>query len=276
MGKVKINSKFFANKSIEDMLQTYKIGKNNIKHFASNGRISVNHSLVDLSYIINQDDNVILEDIEMNIVPFQMSIEILYEDEYIIAINKPANILVHTDGNTNETLQNAVYNYLIKHKKNKFCQTVHRLDYETTGIVLFAKNSLSLAYLAYAFENREVKKEYVALINGVLNPCEGIINKPLGKDRHSNLQIVYAKGKSAITKYKTIWYKNGISKISINIIGGRKHQIRVHLNSVGHPIIGDKLYSLDMHNGLKLHASKICFINPETMTMQKIQSKENF
>ena len=93
MGKVKINSKFFANKSIEDMLQTYKIGKNNIKHFASNGRISVNHSLVDLSYIINQDDNVILEDIEMNIVPFQMSIEILYEDEYIIAINKPANIL---------------------------------------------------------------------------------------------------------------------------------------------------------------------------------------
>lgn len=122
MGKVKINSKFFANKSIEDMLQTYKIGKNNIKHFASNGRISVNHSLVDLSYIINQDDNVILEDIEMNIVPFQMSIEILYEDEYIIAINKPANILVHTDGNTNETLQNAVYNYLIKHKKINFAK----------------------------------------------------------------------------------------------------------------------------------------------------------
>lgn len=276
MGRVTINSKLFVNKSIEDVLKIYRMSSKSINYFANNDRISVNQSLVGLSYIINQNDKIILEDIEINILPYQMPLEILYEDEYVIAVNKPANILVHADGNTTETLQNAVYNYLIKNKKNKFCQALHRLDYETTGIVLFAKNSLSLAYLSYAFENREIKKEYVALINGALNPRNGVINKPIGKDRHSNLQIINKKGKEAITKYKTQWYRNGKSKLNINIIGGRKHQIRVHLNSVGHPIIGDKLYSLDMDNDLKLHASQISFINPETMTNLIIKSQEKF
>lgn len=276
MNVVKINTNYFINKDIEYVLNYYKIGKKAIYNIMQNRRLLVNNNPVTLSHIIKKDDDVVFIDEEMIIIPYKQKIEVIYENEYIIIVNKPTNILVHSDGNTYETLQNAVSNYLYENKKPIFCQAVHRLDYETTGLVVFAKNSLALSFLSYAFENKMVHKEYICLVKGKVNPPKGSIEKPIGKDRHSNKQIIYTNGKLAKTLYETISYKQGISKLKINIIGGRKHQIRVHLYSIGHPIIGDKIYANDMDEQLKLHARRISFIDPQTCEKIEIETKETF
>lgn len=276
MNVVKINTNYFINKDIEYVLNHYKMGKKTIYNIMQNRRLLVNNNPVALSYIIKKDDDVAFIDEEMNIIPYNQKIEIIYENEYIIIVNKPANILVHSDGNTYKTLQNAVSNYLFENKKPIFCQAVHRLDYETTGLIVFAKNSLALAFLSYAFENKMIHKEYICLVKEKVNPPQGSIAKPIGKDRHSNKQIVCKSGKPAQTIYDTISYKKGISKLKINIMGGRKHQIRVHLYSIGHPIIGDKIYANDMKEQLKLHARMISFIDPQTCKQIKIVKEEAF
>lgn len=276
MNTIQINSNLFINNNIECVLNYYKQGKATIHKTILNKKILVNNQPVQLSYVIKENDEITFLDEEIKIIPYKRNIEILFENDYIIVVNKPANILVHPDGNTNETLQNAVAYYLIKNKKPVFCQAVHRLDYETTGIIIFAKNNLALSFLSYAFENKMIKKEYACLINGKMNPLNGIIDKPIGKDRHSNKQVVCKTGKPAKTIYETIWFKAGISKLKIQIIGGRKHQIRIHFQSAGHPIIGDKIYANDNDEQLKLHACKLMFLDPQTYKEITIESKENF
>lgn len=276
MNDVNIASINFVNYNIVEMLNAYKLSSKVIKSILDQGKIKVNGINVSGSYAIQKEDTIVFSDKEIDMIPYNFKVDILFQNDYLIAVNKPRNILVHSDGNTYETLQNAVYNYLLKTKHIKFCQAVHRLDYETTGIVIFAKNSLALSFLSFEFERQLIKKEYAALINGKINPSNGEINKPISKDRHSLKQVVTKSGKKAKTVYKTIYYKDNISKLKILIIGGRKHQIRVHLSSVGHPIIGDKIYSQDLENSLKLHACHIELIDPQTFKTLKIDSKEEF
>ena len=276
MYKVSVNSQVFEGQKIEDVFLYYKVSKKVVNSLFSNKRIFINDIYANKDEIINGNESVYFVDDEINLIPYNFKINILFENNYILIVNKPANILIHSDGTTYETLQNAVYNYLIKTKQNKFCQAVHRLDYETTGIVIFAKNSLALSYLSYKFEHGEIFKQYVCLVRGKINPKEGTINLPISKDRHSNKQIVYKKGKPAITYYKTTNYNNGISKLSIKIINGRKHQIRVHLSSIGYAIIGDKVYANDNSTSLKLHCKKVEFVEPENLKNICIECNETF
>ena len=194
---------------------------------------------------------------------YKKNIEILYEDSFIIVVNKPTNILVHSDGLSKETMTNAVNWYFMKKKELCCAYPIHRLDYETTGILIFAKNRLALSYLSVAIESHEVKKEYVCLCRGSFNKLEGEINSSIGKDRHSNKQIVSKTGKPANSKYKVI--KNGkISKVKVQIDHGRKHQIRLQCSNKGFPILNDSLYGSkiskqknDLEQKLYLH----CFQN---------------
>lgn len=265
----------FINKTIYEYLLSFHLSNSFINDLFNNKKIKVNNEIVNKEYILICTDIIaIILSLVNKIIPYNFPIDIIYEDDFIIVVNKPQNILVHTDGNTNSTLTNAVNNYLSLADANPCAYPIHRLDYETTGIVIFAKNKLSLSFLSVEIENHLLYKQYVCLCYGKFKELEGEINKPIGKNRHNNNQIVCKNGKTATSYYKVI--KNDkISKVLVNIEHGRKHQIRVHMNYIGHSIVGDKIYGNDL-GGLKLHFKKVIFTHPYTREKMTIECKEAF
>ncbi len=266
----------FNKKSIKEYLDSFYIRSSFYNNLINNKKILLNNQIVKSANQIVESGDLLKMNIQVKEVrPYKYKIKVLYEDKFLIVINKSGNILVHSDGNTNETLTNAVYNYLYLNNDNLFAYPIHRLDYETTGIVVFAKDPFSLAYMSKQIEEHNVVKEYVCLCRGEFSKFQGVITSKIAKDRHSNKQIVNIKGKDATTKYKVI--KNGsISKVLVNIEHGRKHQIRVHLASIKHPICGDKLYGYNETEDLKLHFKKISFIHPFSRKRIVIECKEEF
>ena len=198
-----------------------------------------------------------------------------YEDDYILIVNKPHKILVHPDGNTSKTLMNAVHNYLSKKVENTFAYPVHRIDFDTTGIVVFAKDPLTLSFLSTEIENHNLIKKYVCLCYNRFPSLSGKIEKNISKDRHSKKQIISKNGKEAISYYKVL--ENGsVSKVEVTIIHGRTHQIRVHMQSINHPLLGDKIYGKDDGYDLKLHFKNISFFHPFKGEKIFIECEEQF
>lgn len=270
-----INTKF---NSIIELLEYYKISKSNIYKLISNKYIKINGiDVKDRNDILKQGDIIEIDDKkikESSIIPSKHKIDILYEDEDILIVYKDRHLLVHPDGNDNDTLLNRVAYYF--EGKDIVFSHLHRLDYDTCGMVVFSKNILAQAYLSYMWENKEVSKHYVAWCKGIFNNKSGTINKRIGKDRHSSKQIVAPSGLACETKYQVIEEHNNNSKLDIEIIGGRKHQIRVHLASIKHPILGDKLYGYendDMELMLKFY--KILFIHPRTFELFTFEIDKN-
>lgn len=258
----------FKFSNLKDMLSFYKLSNDNVRKLIYLKGIKVNDEIVNnVDYKLNKYDLIYINEslIKQNkYVPYKYDIEILYEDNDIVLVNKPAFMLVHPDGNTNETLVNAL-SYYYKDQDVIF-EHLHRLDFETSGIVMFSKNILAHSYLVSLFEERKITKKYICLCHGYFQNKEGFIDKPIGKDRHSNnKQIVYKDGKSAYTKYKVIENAK-ISKLEVEIKGGRKHQIRVHMAHIKHPLCGDKLYGIkDNFDSLCLKFVYIKFVHPRTL-----------
>lgn len=258
----------FKFNNLKDLFSFYKLSNDNVRKLIYLKGVKVNEIIVNnVDYPLNKHDIIYIEEelVKVNkYVPFKYDIEVLYEDNDILLVNKPAFMLVHPDGNSNETLVNAV-SYYYKDQDVIF-DHLHRLDFETSGIVMFSKNILAHSYLASLFENREIIKRYMCLCHGYFSKTEGVIDKAIGKDRHSNnKQIVFSGGKSASTKYKVL--ENGkISKLMVEIKGGRKHQIRVHMSYIKHPLCGDKLYGIkDNFESLCLKFVYIKFVHPRTL-----------
>lgn len=267
--------KQYNNSNLISYLQSFHLNTSYINNLFTNKKIYVNKELAKKEQIIYYNDEIIINLPIDNIYLYKYNINIIYEDDFIIVVNKPRNILVHTDGINNNTLTNAVNYYLNKVKKEKGCAyPIHRLDYETTGIVIFAKNKLSLSFLSVEIEQHNLEKEYICLCHNLFENTKGTINKNIGKDRHSNKQIVVKTGKVAYTTYEVI--KNDkISKVKVNIKHGRKHQIRVHMSYINHPIVGDKLYGYGEEQ-LKLHFRKVTFTHPYTREKMTIKCREDF
>lgn len=274
---VNINIRITEKAMISDILKRYYISKEKISKLIRNKRIKVNEQEVCSDELVNVGAVLKIENDVVNIIPFKKKIDILYEDDFIIVVNKPIGILVHSDGNTYETLQNAVYYYLLSTQKIKYCQAVHRLDYDTSGIVVYAKNFLALSYLSHELENNKIYKKYICLVSGKFSKKSGIINSNISSDRHSSKQIVCKNGKAALTQYMVVDYQNAISRVEVVIKHGRKHQIRVHLSSIGHPIIGDKIYGNENTDlRLMLHFKEITFTTPSNFRIINIKCKEEF
>lgn len=206
---------------------------------------------------------------------------VIYEDDNVLIVNKPVNLLVHEGNNKNEdNLSWQVLNYLIKNKsyepeqENSFVPALaHRIDRNTSGIVVFGKTSMALQELFKAFKKHEgMQKQYITLVAGKTEK-KGRIDAPLIKDEQSKLvNVDLKKGLRAISEYKTIKQFDDCSLLEVNILTGRTHQIRAHLKFIDHPIIGDKKYGninsdrLAKKYNLKnyiLHAKRICFDNLE-------------
>ena len=189
-----------------------------------------------------------------------LPLETLYEDEDIIAVNKPCGMPSHPSRlHKNDTLANA-----LKYYTGCSPHIITRLDKDTTGVVLVAKNSHMAALLTDLMKQRKIQKEYVAVVNGTLQLTAGEINAPIKKEENSIKRIVSALGKEAVTKYEVLNTDGKYSFVRLIPITGRTHQLRVHMNHMGCPIYGDSLYGNSDGEFMCLHCRKISFPHPHT------------
>ena len=191
-----------------------------------------------------------------------MDLTILYEDADIVAVNKPAGLVTHSDGRTKE--ETAEDWFKDKYKEGGY---VHRLDRDTSGVLVFAKNEKAYEFLRKAFHDREVKKTYLALVHGIPKEKKGIIDFDIGRSRKDfRMRSAQPKAKGrlreSLTRYEVIGESGEYALLRVHPETGRTHQIRVHLKAINHPIIGDKLYAPKHHlalgiSRLGLHAYEI-------------------
>ena len=214
-----------------------------------------------------------LKDQSSPLIPYKSSIDVLYEDDHVVVVFKPSGMLVHSDGVvTTDTLLNRVVYYY--HGKIDV-KVIHRIDVDTSGIVLFSKNKLSHAFLNYQMENGLIKKEYTCITHGKFKEQKGIIDKPIGSNRHENNKYLVTKnGKKAITNYEVVESKKDMNLVRVELITGRTHQIRVHMSSINCPYYSDKIYYQDEGMPLQLMSSSISFINPGTFTVTTVNVRK--
>ena len=193
-------------------------------------------------------------------------LDILYEDKFLLIVNKPANLLtVATDKEKDRTLYSYVFDYLKQKNKNNKVFIVHRLDKDTSGIVVFAKDELTKFYMQDNWE--KIKRNYVAIVNGKVEKKKDVLKSYLNETKtHFTYSVKDKNGKLAITEYEKILENKKYTMLSLNIKTGRKNQIRVQLADMGNPIVGDKKYGIkkDPIRRMALHANYISFTHPKT------------
>lgn len=203
------------------------------------------------------------------ILPVQQSFEIIYEDEDIMVINKPADMPIHPSLNNYEnSLANGLAYYFAQKNVPFVFRCVNRLDRDTTGLTIVAKHMLSAGILSQQVGNREIHREYRAIVRGTLLQKEGVIDAPIGRKEASIIERVvdFENGERAVTHYRVVEEKNGHSLISLWLETGRTHQIRVHMKHLGYPLIGDYIYNQDFEymSRQALHSYKLVFTHPIT------------
>lgn len=203
-----------------------------------------------------------------NILPVFLPLSVCYEDEDILVVNKPAHMPVHPSiGHHEHTLANVVLGYYEKQDIPYTFRCVNRLDRDTTGLTILAKHMLSSAILSTQISRREISREYLAIVEG-LTPDFGTVDAPIARKSDSTIerQVDFARGETAVTHYRRLAYKNGLSLLSLHLETGRTHQIRVHMKYIGHPLIGDFLYNPESRiiKRQALHAHRLQFTHPIT------------
>ena len=247
-----------------------------IQQLIKDRSITVNGKPTKSSYKIEENDEIAIEVPEVEtteIKPENIKIDIVYEDSDIAVINKQAGLVVHpAHGHYSGTLVNAIL-YHIKDLSGINGEIrpgiVHRLDKDTSGLIVIAKNDKVHAALTEMFQEKKIRKTYLAILKGKLNKSEGKIVTQIGRDKNDRKKMTViddaAKGKNAITNYRVISQNKLFTLVKVNIETGRTHQIRVHMRYLGYPILGDSVYGRkDNEKRQMLHAYKLEFIHPVT------------
>lgn len=255
-----------------------KLSKNNIKSLLSKDMVLVNNTVQSrYDYVVKKGDKIVIRETKIKVNGYQKDINIIYEDEDLIAINKPAGLLtIATSKEKEYTLYHFASNYVKEKNKNNKIFIIHRLDRETSGIVIFAKNQKAKNLFQNNWDKNIIERRYYAIVEGTLDKKEGTIKSYLTEN---NEYMVYStnskEGKLAITDYNVIKENNKYSLLDINIKTGRKNQIRVHMKENGTIIVGDKKYGSKNNtiNRMALHAYKLVLIDPRTR--KKITFKTN-
>ena len=213
---------------------------------------------------------------EIDFHPQKMKLDIVYEDDHLLIINKPAGLMVHPDQkNGRDTLVNGVAHYYQEKGISHRVRYIHRLDTDTSGGIIFAKHYLAHSLMDYWLSEKKIRRWYLALVMGRLKTKKGKIDAPIGKDRHHSARRRVAKnGDQAITFYQLKKQFKNYALVELELKTGRTHQIRVHMSHLGHPLLGDVLYGGVAKVGpLKrqaLHSSRIEMTHPITKELLEI------
>lgn len=239
-------------------------------------RIFVNDEVVKMNRVIKSGE-IIKIDLEkeesQNIAPEKIDIEIVYEDEDILVVNKKPFMVVHpTKTYQSGTLANGVINYFMENNQNCIVRLVSRLDMNTSGLIIIAKNQFSHGMLSKAMSENKVEKRYLAIVHGIFKEKQGTIDKPIYRPEgieNGTRRVVDERGQRSITHYKVVEEFSDSSLVECKLETGRTHQIRVHLSYLGHPIYGDVLYGDGDNEGdlierQALHAYGLDFKSPRT------------
>jgi len=250
-----------------------------IQDLINKGMVRVDGEKVKSHYKIKYNQNIevnLSKEEKSSLKPISYDLDIIYEDEYIIVVNKPSGLMVHPAERYIKKDKNipTLVNALLYHCKNlsHIAGTlkpgiVHRLDKETSGLIIAAKNDFAHKNLAEQFKKRKIKKIYIAIVTGRMELEKGIVDLPIGRSisRKTNMGVSYIKGKQAVTEYEVVKYFKDYTLVKVMPETGRTHQIRVHLAYIGHSILGDKRYGFKKYiERQALHAYKITIRHPKT------------
>ena len=259
-----------------------ELSRTHAQQLIQDGFITVNSNTAKSSLKLNPGDKievVIPPEPAPHLEAENIPLKIVYEDADLLVIDKPAGLAVHpAPGHPSHTLVNALLHYLpslAEDADNLRPGIVHRLDKDTSGLLVVAKNRLAQANLSQQFKDRVVKKTYITLVNGKLTPEKGFIEAAIGRDpSHRQRMAIVNEGREARTEYRVIRHIGDYSLLEIKPETGRTHQIRVHLAAIGFPVVGDATYGLKSPHLPRqfLHASKIAFRLPSTGTTVEFES----
>ena len=250
------------------------------------GNILVNGKSKKISYKVQKGDEIELtipEAKEIGIKPENIDVEVIYEDKDIIVVNKPKGLVVHpANGNPDGTLVNAIM-AMCKGSLSGIGGEirpgiVHRLDKDTSGLLIIAKNDQAHINMSKQIKDRQVKKIYIALVKGRTKEEEATINMPIGRSTKDRKKMAVRKdGKEAITHFKVLRRYNNYTLLEVKIDTGRTHQIRVHMAEIGHPVVGDMVYSNGKNEfgiqGQMLHAKSLDFKHPITGKQMHLEAE---
>ena len=251
------------------------LSRNSIQILIKNNAVTVNGNVVKANYILKNNDEIEImfdDAVDSEILPEDIPLDIYYEDEDVIVVNKPSGMVVHPAvGNFTGTLVNA----LMYHCKDLSgingvirAGIVHRIDKDTSGLLVACKNDMAHKSLSEQFFNKTVSRKYYAIVYGEIKHKLGKIDAPIGRSPNNRQMMgIVQDGKSAVTHFKVLERFNGYTFVELSLETGRTHQIRVHMQYIGHPLVGDPVYGpknvIGTH-GQYLHAKTLGFVHPRT------------
>lgn len=273
------------------LMDKLDVSRSKIQKLVDSESILVNGMKTKSSYVVKLNDTIeilSMDDEEMDVEAENIELDIVYEDDYLLVVNKPSGMVVHPgNGNYNHTLVNA----LMYHCNNLSTVNgsirpgiVHRIDADTSGLLLVAKNDMVHNDLAKQISEKSVVRKYVCLVHGVINEDSATIDAPIGRDKNNRKKMCVTadNSKDAVTNIRVIERYNSSTLIECSLETGRTHQIRVHMEYINHPVVNDPVYGYnkidDKDFGQMLHAKEIGFIHPVTHEFMdfKVESPVKF
>ncbi len=271
----------FLSSASEDLTRSF------IQNLIKEGHLTVNKKNVKASYIIRENDEIILvvpDPISLDVKPSKMDLDIVYEDDSLLIINKDKGTVVHpAPGHMDDTLVNGLLYYLKDNLSsiNGVLRPgiVHRIDRDTSGLLIICKNDASHKEIASQLKEHSINRIYYGIVCGSVKEDSGTIDEPIGRDPkdRKRMAIDREKGKRAVTHYSVIERFKGYTLMRFKLETGRTHQIRVHMSYINHPLMGDEKYNAPRNRfgvkGQMLHAAVIGFIHPETDEYMEFEAK---
>lgn len=259
------------------------LSRTTIKKLISEGKLLINKSTIKPSYKVKVGDLIEIVEVdfsEREITPTEMELNIVYEDDDLLVVNKQSGLVVHpAPGHYQDTLVNGLM-YHINSLSDLNGDTrpgiVHRIDKDTSGLLMVAKNNKAHVILAEELKRKKTKREYIALIEGVIKNKRGKINAPIGRNKSNRLKMdITSSGKPAVTHFEVLETYQNATLIKCVLETGRTHQIRVHMAYINHPVVGDFIYGTSEVSpfGQFLHAKTLGFTHPTTHKYMQFDSE---